>query len=198
MLKLTTTNKEGIMEDRTFVTNEARLSYCTLCKPAARNAGEVEKYSVTVLVPKTDTATMSRIRAAVDAAKKRGADTCWNGQIPPVCPDPVHDGDGQRPSDGMPYGDECKGHWVFTSSCDASHKPEIVDANRNPIIDQSEIYSGMYGRVCVTAFPYNNNGRKGVGFSLGPVQKTRDGESLGGTTISAEAAFGAADGAGLL
>lgn len=186
------------MDERNVTTGKARLSYVNLFRAVARNEGDKAKYSTTVLVPKTDTDTMSRINAAIEAAKKKGAESSWNGVIPPVCATPVHDGDGVRPSDGMPYGPECKGHWVFSCSCDENHKPEVVDTMMNPIIDQSEVYSGMYGRVNFTAFPYNSNGRKGIGFSLGPVQKLEDGEPLGGERVSAAAAFGAIADVGLL
>lgn len=172
-------------------TGEARLSYVHVFKPYAFQPGQEEKYSVTVLVPKTDTDTMGRINAAIEAAKQRGISDKWNGVCPPIVPTPVHDGDGVRPSDGMPFGDECKGHWVFTASAKMDYPPAVVDANRNPVIDQSEIYSGIYGRVNVNFFPYAFGGKKGIGCGLGPVQKLRDGEMLGGGSISVEEAFGA-------
>lgn len=170
------------------VTGEARLSFVHVFKPYAFTQGSEEKYSVTVLVPKTDTATKARIDAAIEVAKQEGKEK-WNGVIPPVCPTPVYDGDGTRPSDGLPFGPECKGHWVFTASAKAEYPPEVVDANMNPIINQSEMYSGVYGRVCVNFFPYSFSGKKGIGCGLGPVQKLRDGEPLGGG-VSAAQAFG--------
>lgn len=171
-------------------TGEARLSYVHLFKPYALQQGQEEKYSVTVLVPKTDVETKARIDAAIEAAKQRGIADKWNGVCPPVLPVPVHDGDGVRPSDGMPFGDECRGHWVFTASAKADYPPEVVDANGNPIINHSEVYSGMYGRVCVNFFPYAFGGKKGVGCGLGPVMKMRDGEVLGGGRVTAAQAFG--------
>ncbi len=171
-------------------TGEARLSYVHLFKPYAFQQGQEEKYSVTVLVPKTDVETKARIDAAIEAAKQRGTADKWNGVCPPVLPVPVHDGDGVRPSDGMPFGDECRGHWVFTASAKADYPPEVVDANGNPIINHSEVYSGMYGRVCVNFFPYAFGGKKGIGCGLGPVMKMRDGEVLGGGRVSAAQAFG--------
>jgi hypothetical protein len=153
--------------------------------------GQEEKFSCTILVPKTDTDTMGRINAAIETAKQKGISEKWNGVCPPIHPTPVYDGDGVRPSDGMAFGPECKGHWVFTASAKADYPPEIVDAQGNPIINQSEVYSGMYARVNVTFFPYAFGGKKGVGCGLGPVQKRRDGESLGGSAPSAAQAFGA-------
>lgn len=171
-------------------TGEARLSYAHLFKPYAYQPGQEEKYQVTVLIPKTDTATMGRINAAIEAAKQKGINDKWNGQCPPILNTPVYDGDGVRPSDGLPFGAECKGHWVFTASAKAEYPPEVVDKMGNPIINQSEVYSGMYGRVNVTFFPYMFGGKKGIGCGLGPVQKLRDGEALGGSMPSAAQVFG--------
>lgn len=107
-------------------TGEARLSYVHLFKPHAQQPGAEEKFSCTVLVPKSDTATKARIDAALEAAKQKGI----NGKewgMPAVVPHPVYDGDGVRPSDGMHFGPECKGHWVFTASAKADYPPEVVD-----------------------------------------------------------------------
>lgn len=172
-------------------TGEVRFSYVHLFKPYAFQPGQEEKYSCTVLVPKTDTDTMARVNTAIEAAKQRGISDKWGGIQPPVVPTPVYDGDGVRPSDGMEFGTECKGHWVFTASAKADYPPEVVDRQGNPVINQSEIYSGMYGRVNVTFYPYAFGGKKGIGCGLGPVQKLRDGEVLGGGAPTAAQAFGA-------
>jgi hypothetical protein len=179
------------MNDLTNVTTgEVRMSYVHLFKPYAFMPGQEEKFSVTVLLPKGDADTLARIQAAIEAAKQKGISGKWNGACPPVLPVPVYDGDGVRPSDGMPFGAECKGHWVFTASAKADYPPEVVDLRGNPIINQSEIYSGMYGRVNISFFPYAIGGKKGIGCGLGPVQKLRDGEALGGSAPSAAQAFG--------
>lgn len=173
-------------------TGEVRLSYVHLFKPYAAMQGQEEKYSCTILVPKTDVETMGRINAAIEAAKQRGISEKWNGQCPPLVQTPVYDGDGVRPSDGMAFGPECKGHWVFTASAKVDYPPEIVDAQGNPIINQSEVYSGMYAYVNVSFYPYSFGGKKGIGCGLGPVMKRRDGEALGGSAPSAAQAFGTA------
>lgn len=179
------------MENLTNVTTgKARLSYVHLFKPYAFTPGQEEKFCCTVLIPKTDVDTMARINTAIDAAKQRGVSDKWGGVCPPMLATPVHDGDGTRPSDGMPFGDECKGHWVFTASAKADYPPEIVDKQGNPIMNQSEIYSGIFGRVNVNFFPYAFGGKKGVGCGLGPVQKLEDGEALGGGAPTASQAFG--------
>ncbi|MDR2024485.1 MAG: DUF2815 family protein [Hungatella sp.] len=179
------------MNDLTNVTTgEVRLSYVHLFKPYAPMQGQEEKFSCTILVPKTDMDTMGRINAAIEAAKQKGISEKWNGVCPPILPTPIYDGDGVRPSDGMAFGPECKGHWVFTASAKVDYPPEIVDVQGNPIINQSEVYSGMYARVNINFFPYSFGGKKGIGCGLGPVQKRRDGESLGGSAPTAAQAFG--------
>ncbi|MDD3109638.1 MAG: DUF2815 family protein [Eubacteriales bacterium] len=165
------------------VTGKARLSYVNLLKPYAR-PGQDEKYSVTVLVPKADTMTKAKIDAAIEAAIQAGVQKRWDGKKPGLINIPVHDGDGARPSDGEPFGPECKGHWVFTASCKADRPPRVVDLQVNDILDAREVYSGMYGRVSVDFFAYNSQGRKGIGAGLNNVQKLADGEPLGGGTTA--------------
>jgi hypothetical protein len=169
------------------VTGKVRLSYVHLSTPYASKQGGEPKYSITILVPKSDIATKQRIDAAINAAIQEGVSSKWNGVRPPVLAIPVYDGDGVRPSDGMPFGDECKGHWVFAAS--SKQAPEMVDISMQKILSAIEIYSGIYARVSVRFYAYAANGKKGIGCGLGPVQKLEDGEPLGGR-VSAAAAFG--------
>ncbi len=176
------------MNANTITTGEVRLSYVNVFEPQTRPGSTDAKYSVTVLMPKSDTAGKAAIDAAIKAAIEQGVTKCWNGIRPPQPAICVHDGDGVRPSDGQPYGAECKGCWVFTAS--SKNAPGVVDINVQPLIDARAVYSGIWGRVNVTFFPYNNNGKKGVGCSLNHVQKLRDGEPLV-ERVSTEDAFGA-------
>jgi hypothetical protein len=91
----------------------------------------------------------------------------------------------------MPFSDECKGRWVFTAS--SKQAPQVVDLNLNPIIQQTDVYSGIYARVSLTFFPYATGGKKGIGCGLRNVQKMEDGEPLGGRTTAADD-FGGAPG----
>lgn len=174
------------MVETAVTTNRARLSYEHLFRPYAHQQNQEPKYSVTVLVPKTDVETKRRIDSAIAAATNAGVSKCWNGAKPPVLAVPVYDGDGVRPN-GEHFGAECKGCWVFTAS--SKNAPQVVDLSLNPIINQSEVYSGCYARVNVNFFPYNSNGKRGIGCGLNAVQKLEDGEPLGGG-ISAAEAFG--------
>lgn len=168
--------------------NDVRFSYCNLFQPKApfNNPQGEPKYSVTVLVPKTNTAAKAVIDNAISQAIDAGVSSKWNGVRPPQPSICVHDGDGPRPSDGSAFGEECKGCWVFTAS--TKQPPFVVDEYVQNIIDPTKVYSGMWGNVNVTFFAYNNAGKKGIGCGLNGVQKIRDGEELGGQ-ITAQEAF---------
>ena len=116
------------------------------CEPAAsrtRCSTRKSRSRLRGLVPKTNTAAKAAIDAAVQQAIEQGVSKCWNGVRPPLIAICVYDGDGQRPSDGMPFGEECKGMWVFTASSKAANPPEVVDANVQRIINPAEVYSGI-------------------------------------------------------
>lgn len=168
--------------------NDVRFSYCNLFQPKApfNNPQGEPKYSVTVLVPKTNTVAKAVIDNAISQAIDAGVSSKWNGVRPPQPAICVHDGDGPRPSDGSAFGEECKGCWVFTAS--TKQPPFVVDEYVQNIIDPTKVYSGMWGNVNVTFFAYNNAGKKGIGCGLNGVQKIRDGEALGGQ-ITAQEAF---------
>ena len=162
------------------LTGEVRLSYVHLSQPYVNpnQPGAEPKYTVTLLIPKSDKATFDDLAAAFNAAADAAVTSKWGGVRPPVIAPVIHDGDGVR-TDGTPYGEECKGCWVLTAS--TKQKPQVVGQdNVNCELAPQDIYSGMYARVTVNFFGYLNSGKKGVGCGLGNVMKTRDGEPLGG------------------
>lgn len=169
-------------------TGVCRLGYVHLDKPYSMKPGDEGKYSVQILIPKTDAQTVGALTQEIEKAKEYGLANKWNGAAPPNVPTPIHDGDGVK-DNGEPYGEECRGCYVMNASASASNKPRVVDLNLQDILDPSEIYSGMYGRVSVNFYPYNYNGRKGIGCGLNHVQKVKDGNVLGGQKVSAEDAF---------
>ncbi len=167
------------------LTGEVRLSYCNLVQPRVNgtDSSAIPKYSVTLLIPKTDVAVKQNIDMSIEAAATDAQGKLWNGVRPPVMPIPVHDGDGVRES-GAPYGEECRGHWVLTAS--SKQKPQVVhQSDINTELLPQDIYSGMYARVTINFFGYNSNGKKGVGCGLGNIMKTREGEPLGGGASAA-------------
>ena len=168
-----------------IVLTNVRLSYAHLDKPYSNNGGE-PKYSATILVPKMDPANKQKIDAAIRAAAARMREKKGNS-FPATPKTSVHDGDGVRPSDGQPFGDECKGCWVFTAS--SKTQPDCRDQYKQPLLDGSELYSGVWAHVGVTFFGYDSGSNKGIGVALDTVMKARDGEPLGGMRASADDDF---------
>lgn len=168
-----------------ITTGKVRASYVNIFQPRIPENGGEPKYSVTLLIPKTDAATLNAIFAEIEKAKQEGVQK-FNGNIPPMCKIPIYDGDGYRPS-GEAFGEECRGHMVMTAS--AKNQPVIVDLNMQNIINPADIYSGCFIRASINFFAYNSNGNKGIGCGLNAVQKIEDGEPLV-MRISAEEAFG--------
>ncbi|MBS1468109.1 MAG: DUF2815 family protein [Subdoligranulum sp.] len=165
------------------LTGEVRMSYANLTTPRAVQQGQEAKYSVTLLIPKSDTATKANIDSSIEAAAQDAQGKLWSGVRPPVLPVPIHDGDGVR-ENGTPFGPECKGCWVMTAS--TKNKPQVVhQSDVNTELAPQDIYSGMYARVTINFFGYMNAGKKGVGCGLGNVMKTRDGEPLAGGASAA-------------
>lgn len=165
------------------VTGTVRASYVNLDQPRAQNEGQEPKYSVTLLVPKSDSATVNALKAAQEAAIGKK----WGDKRPKVLSSTIHDGDGQRPN-GDDFGPEAKGHWVFTVS--SKNRPGVVDQSVKSVITPGFIVSGDYVRADVNCYAYENAGKRGTSFGLNNVQLVRKGDPLG-TQRSAASAFGA-------
>jgi hypothetical protein len=166
------------------VTGKCRLSYVRVFEPYASSPDDDPKYSLTLLIPKSDKGTLDRIRRAQEAAKEAGKTKKWDGRIPPNLSYTLHDGDEEADLEKNP---EYKGHMYMAIS--SKSRPGVVDQYRNPIDDPEMIYSGCYGRVSMNAYPYNAKGKKGVTFGLNNVQFLADGERLGGGRTKAEDDF---------
>lgn len=161
-----------------------RWSYANVHEPKSINGG-TPKYSVSLIIPKSDTKTIAKIKTAIEAAYREGeAKLKGNGKsIPPLATlkTPLRDGDLERPDDPA----YANSYFINANSATA---PGIVDADRNPILIRSEIYSGVFGRASITLFSFNSNGNRGIACGLNNLQKIRDGEPLGGKA-SAESDF---------
>ncbi|QAA31224.1 DUF2815 family protein [Clostridium manihotivorum] len=154
-------------------TGKVRLSYAHLFEPHAIEGNE-PKYSVSVIISKTDTDTLKAIKEAVNEAKEQGKGK-WGGKVPPNLKTPLRDGDAERPDD------EAYANCYFLNAS-SKNKPGIVDANVQPILDATEVYSGCYARLTLNFYPFSASGNKGIAAGLGNVQKLEDGEPLGGFT----------------
>ena len=85
------------------------------------------------------------------------------------------DGDTDRDVEKNP---EYKG--CYFVNCNSGQKPGVVDAQLNPIMDKSEVYSGCYARASINFYAFNVDGNKGIASGLNNVQKLADGERFGG------------------
>jgi hypothetical protein len=153
------------------VTGMVRFSYANVWEPKSIN-GSDEKYSVSLIIPKTDKKTIAQIEAAIEAAKQEGK-AKFGGKIPANLKLPLRDGDIDRPED------EAYKNAYFINA-NSKERPGIVDKSVKPILDQSEFYSGCYGRASITFYAFNQNGNKGVAVGLQNLQKLLDGEPLSG------------------
>ena len=158
-----------------FVTGKVRFSYANVFQPAETPNG-VLKYSVSILIPKSDKDTVARFQKAFDEVKAANANY-FGGSIPKMLKGGLRDGDAEK--DDPVYA----GHYFINAS--SNEKPGIVDGDLNPILDQSEFYSGCYGRASITLYPYDTSGSKGIAAGLNNVQKLEDGDKLGGSTSAA-------------
>ena len=155
---------------------KTRWSYANVWDPKSINGG-TPKYSVSLIIPKSDVATVKKIEAAIQAAYEEGESKLkGNSKSVPslkVLKTPLRDGDSERPDDAA-YADS---YFINANSASA---PGIVDADRQPILERSEVYSGVYGRASINFYAFNSNGNKGIACGLNNLQKIADGEPLGG------------------
>lgn len=154
-------------------TGKVRLSYAHLFEAHAIE-GNDPKYSVSIIIPKTDKDTLTAIKEAVEQVKKDGA-AKWGGKVPPNLKTPLRDGDAERPDD-----EAYKNCYFLNAS--SKNKPGVVDQNVQPVLDATEVYSGCYGRLTINFYAFSASGNKGVAAGLGNVQKLAEGEPLGGFT----------------
>ena len=140
-----------------------RWSYANVWDPKSINGG-TPKYSVSLIIPKSDKKTVEAIKAAIQTAYEEGESKLkGNGKTVPalsVIKTPLRDGDAERPDDPV-YAD------AYFINANSATAPGIVDADLNPILERSEVY-------------FNTNGNRGIACGLNNLQKISDGEPLGG------------------
>ena len=157
---------------------KTRWSYANVWEPKSINGG-APKYSVSLIIPKSDTKTVRAVKNAIQAAYDEGQSKLkGNSKSVPALSaikNPLRDGDAERPDDET-YKDS---YFINANSATA---PGIVDAARQPILERSEVYSGVYGRASINFYAFNSNGNKGIACGLNNLQKISDGEPLGGKT----------------
>lgn len=164
------------------VTGIVRLSFANVWEPKTIN-GSDPKYSVSLLIPKSDTATIKAIETAIEAAIQAGIGK-FGSKRPPAgaLKLPLRDGDTEREDEAY------AGHFFLNAN--SKNPPQIVDAQVAPILDRGEVYSGCYARVPINFYAFNTNGNRGIAVGLGNIHKALDGEPLCEANVSAQSDFG--------
>jgi hypothetical protein len=161
-----------------------RWSYASVWEPKSITGG-TPKYSVSLIIPKSDTVTVTKIKAAIKAAYQEGESKLkGNGKSVPSLASlkvPLRDGDIERPDDEA-YAN------AFFINANSTTAPGIVDADVNPVLNRADVYSGVYGRASINFYAFNSNGNRGIACGLQNLQLIKDGEPLGGKA-SAESDF---------
>jgi hypothetical protein len=139
-------------------------------------------FRTSALIPKRDKALIAQIQEAIDEAKEYGKTAKWGGKIPRNLKISFQDGD-DTDLDKYP---ENEGHYLLNSR--SKKKIGLVDIDRQPILDASEVYSGCWAYLSVTSFAYDNES-KGVSFFLNNIMKARDDESFGAGVSTPEEDF---------
>ena len=162
------------------VTGKVRFCYVNVFEPTAMIECEAPKKNISVLIPKSDTVTIGKIKKAIEAAKEAGkaklADK--NGRIPANLKLPLRDGDEERPDDPA-----FEDHYFINAN--SMRQPSIVDRSLNPIMSRDEFYSGCYGRASINFYAFNVSS-KGIAAGLNNLQKLEDGEMLAGGSTAEE------------
>lgn len=169
--------------ERKVITGEVRLSYARLFKPNDNDQG-TPVWSTVILIPKSDRATMAKLKKAAAKALELGIEKgkLRKGMTLEKAWTTLKDGDDMD----EPVADYAD-HWYM--NVNSYRKPGVVDRHRDPLDDERDVYSGCYARVSLTAYPFDAKSNKGVTFGLENVQKLRDGEPLGGAPSAPEDDF---------
>ena len=154
-----------------------RISFANIWEARSINGGD-EKFSVSLLIPKDDKATLAKIKKAIEAAKEAAKEKKWGGKLPPNLKLPMHDGDIDRPDD-----ENYAGHFFFNAT--SKDAPQIVDRHVQPILDPMECGSGDYCNVSVNFYGFAASGNKGIAAGLQNIQLVRHGERLAGRPTAA-------------
>ncbi|WP_242003495.1 DUF2815 family protein [Culicoidibacter larvae] len=173
-----------------IILQNVRLSYANIWKPKGIDGGE-PRYSASLLMDKDVNAKdIAKLNKAIKECYDAAVPTIWGGKAPAASKfnSPLYDGDDEADDKGEAYVNT-----MFINP-KSKNQPGIVDKKVQPILDQTEVYSGCYANVSVSIYAYNHpQGGKGIAFGLNNIQKVKDGEPLGGVAPKAEDEFSAVD-----
>lgn len=168
-----------IVNETKVVFGPCRLSFTHVFNKYSPNGEGDGKYMTNVLIPKSEKKTIKALEQAIEAAKKAGVVSKWSGKEPKKLDMPLRDGDDKED-------DVYQDHFYINAKCNT--RPGVVDKNKNPIVDEEEMYSGVWAFVSVTFYAYDVSGNRGVACGLNNLMKFKDDDHLGGR-VSADSDF---------
>ena len=164
-----------------FIVENAILSYPHLFKPQMAQGATVPKYSAALLV---DEATAQRVYAE---AQKVAGEAFVNGEqnLPQFRWPVTKAADKMNQKGVFLYRDNPRtaDKYLINANASEDYPPQVVDQNRQRVVDRGQIYAGCIVAAGIQLFSYNTAGNVGIGVGLSAVMKTADGEALGGGTI---------------
>lgn len=143
----------------------------------AMEEGKPDQYSLT-LIYEMDNPKLEKVREAIYAV----AEAKWGSKARAM----LDKGQLKSPLRDDKPGEDFEGKLALTAR--GTEKPQVVDADAEPLMDANDFYSGCRARMDVYFFAYEKKGNKGVSAILNNVQKLGDGERKSGRR-SAQAAF---------
>lgn len=177
------------------VIGKVRASYVHVFEPVSLEGDSAKaKYSVSLIIPKSDTELIKKIKSAMALAVDLGMSTKWGHKKPVNLRNPLRDGDAERPDD-----DAYEDSYFINASCKTRPGVNKVkgyevgsDGRRRlitvPVDSEEEVYSGCYVFASVNFYPFDVSGNKGIACGLNNILKVDDGAPLGGR-VSAETDF---------
>jgi hypothetical protein len=166
------------------ITGRVRMSFLNWFAPRKNELNGKDEFSAELLIPKSDTATINALKAAM----KEAIVGKFGEKIPPNLRNPMKDGDTATKADGSPLADYYKNH-VFLR-VKSTEKPGVIGLDGQELRDASHFVSGDYGRASIVAFAYDQAVNKGVSFYLQNLMFMDKGEAFGGGKASASDDFG--------
>lgn len=174
--------------DTSIRIGEVRFSYVNVFEPNPKaidsKTGKC-KYTCCILIPKTNTEAIKLIEEATAAAAQKGKDDKWNGKIPATIKKPLRDGDLEKADVDSAY------EGMMFLNCSNLRKPgvQVLEDSMRFEASEDDFYSGCWGAVTLNFYPYDTNGNKGVGVSLGNCIKLRDDDRFGSGGESVDSSF---------
>lgn len=173
-----------MIKENEVLTGPVRLSYANIWEPRPPMNGGKPVYSASLIISKDDDKTLRAIKAKIKAMmtnprviEKVGGSANIHSKRLRI---PLRDGDVDRPEDEA----YANSYFINVKSSE-TNSPKIFDRHGSEIIDKAEVYSGCYVRAIIQFYGYNRSGNFGIGAGLVAIQKWKDGEALGGVSVSA-------------